>query len=209
MERCRNELAAAREDILMREADLDAARQDLQSLRHELARRQAAQQAALGRTDEGVRNWLAEQGLDEVPRVGETLGVVPGWERAVEMVLGEFLQGLRVADAAGYADALATLSGGQVALVEARVDAVAAGRTAEPELPDPQFGHEARLPAARCFCCGNRCDCAGGPGESQRGREHRDPVGPLGRAGLAAQGYPRPKPTPASFNAPRNWKLSR
>ncbi len=123
VERCLKDLAAAREAILMREADLDEARQDLQLLRHELATSQAAQQAALGRTDEDVRNWIAKQGLEEAPRVGETLSVVSGWERAVELVLGEFLQGLRVDDAASYAAALSALDGGQVALVEARVDA--------------------------------------------------------------------------------------
>ncbi len=127
VERCRRELAAAREDILVREADLDAARHDLQSLRHELATTEAAQRASLGRTDEGVREWLAGQGLDEAPRVGEVLSVVPGWERAVEMVLGEFLQGLLVDDAGGYADALTALGGGPVALVEARVDAALQG----------------------------------------------------------------------------------
>ena len=127
VERCLKELAAGREAILIREADLDEARQDLQALRHEFATRQAAQQAALGRTDEDVRNWIAEQGLDEAPRVGETLSVVPGWERAVELVLGEFLQGLRVDDAAYHAAALSALGGGQVALVEARIEASVQG----------------------------------------------------------------------------------
>ena len=127
VDQCLQDLAAAREDILMREADLDEARQALQSLRHELASLQAAQQAALGRTDEQVREWLAEQGLDNAPRVGETLSVVPGWERAVEMVLGEFLQGLRVEDAGSYAHALPELNGGQLALVEARTESALQG----------------------------------------------------------------------------------
>ena len=131
VDRCLKDLAAAREDILMREADLDEARQDLQSLRHELANLQAAQQAALGRTDEQVRDWLTEQGLDGAPRVGEILSVVPGWERAVEMVLGEFLQGLHVDDVGSYADALPALNGGQLALVEARMESALQG-----ELPN-------------------------------------------------------------------------
>ena len=121
--RCLDNLAGVREEILMREADLEQARQHLQTLRHDLARMQAAQQAALGRADDGVRHWLTEQGLDGTNRVGEALSVVPGWERAVEMVMGELLQGLRVDDAAAYADALPALSGGHLALVEARIDA--------------------------------------------------------------------------------------
>ena len=127
VDRCLRDLAAAREDILIREADLDETRQDLQSLRHELATSQAAQQAALGRADDNVRDWIAAQGLDGASRVGEALSVVPGWERSVELVLGEFLQGLLVDDAVPFAAALPALAGGQVTLVEARVDAAPQG----------------------------------------------------------------------------------
>ena len=127
VERCRREIAELRESILKREAELDEARQDLQSLRHELATLRALQETALGRADDGMGEWLAEQGLADAERMGETLSVVPGWERAVETVLGDFLQGLRVDDAARFVDALPTLRGGRLALVEGRVEAVSGG----------------------------------------------------------------------------------
>ena len=127
VDRCLGELLVAREEIQTREAGLDEARRDLQALRHELAKLQAAQQAALGRADDQVRDWLVAQGLGDAPKLGETLSVVPGWEHAVELVLGEFLQGLRVDDAVGYAAALPTLNGGHLALLEARIDSVPKG----------------------------------------------------------------------------------
>ena len=127
IERCLKDLAAARENGVQGEAALEDARNDLQGLRHELASLQGVQQAALGRSDERVQAWLAAQGLDNAPRLGEALDVAPGWEHAVEAVLGGFLQGLWVADAGRYADALADFAEGPVALVEARLDGAFSG----------------------------------------------------------------------------------
>ena len=127
LERCLKDLAAAREDRVRREAALEDARNDLQELRHQLASLQGLQQAALGRSDERVQAWLEAEGLDGASRLGEVLNVAPGWERAVEAVLGEFLQGLWVEDAGRHADALAAFAGGPVTLLEARLDAAIDG----------------------------------------------------------------------------------
>ncbi|MCZ6659244.1 MAG: chromosome segregation protein SMC [Gammaproteobacteria bacterium] len=120
-------LASAREDVLMRENVLEEARNEVHALRHDLANLQAVQRAALGRSDEAVEQWLTDNDLQGSERLGETLSVVPGWERAVESVLGEFLQSLRVDDVASYAEALADFADGHVALVEARIDSSVRG----------------------------------------------------------------------------------
>ncbi len=127
VERCRGEIAVVRESSLNGEAERDEARGKLQALRQELVMLRATQEAALGRADDGMADWLVEQGLAAVPRLGEILSVVPGWERAVEMVLGDFLQGLRVDDALRFADALPTLQSGSLTLVEGRIEAAADG----------------------------------------------------------------------------------
>ncbi|RFA27738.1 chromosome segregation protein SMC [Alkalilimnicola ehrlichii] len=49
------------------------------------------QQAALGGVD-GLQRWLAEQGWNSDERLAQQLDVEPGWERAVEIVLGDVLQ---------------------------------------------------------------------------------------------------------------------
>jgi len=124
---CLRNLAAAREDLLVRERVLEEARGDVQGLRHELASLEALQRAALGRAEPEAHDWVAAHGLDEAPRLGEALSVVPGWERAVETVLGDFLQAIRVERLDDYQDSLGGLAGGSVILTEASVDARATG----------------------------------------------------------------------------------
>ncbi len=127
IDRCLADLGAAREEVLDNERVLEDARGDVQSLRHELASLEAVQQAALGRDEREAHAWLGEQGLGDARRLGELLAVAPGWERAVETVLGDYLQAIPVARIDDYEAALAGLSEGGVTLVEGRVEAEYAG----------------------------------------------------------------------------------
>ena len=68
---------------------------ELQRLAGRIASLEALQQAAL-EPGKGVAGWLADQGLGAPPRLAEQLRVEPGWERAVETVLGQDLQALPV-----------------------------------------------------------------------------------------------------------------
>ena len=121
--RCLAEHVAAQEALAEHQEQFEGARADVQSLRHDLARLQAVQEAALGRSDAGVQAWLHERGLDGSDRLGETLSVVPGWEHAVEVVLGDFVQALRVNDLDRYATGLDAPEVGRLALVEGRLEA--------------------------------------------------------------------------------------
>ena len=127
IDRCLADLGAAREEVLENERVLDDARGDVQTLRHELASLEAVQQAALGRDERQAHDWLGEHGLGDARRLGELLAVAPGWERAVETVLGDYLQAIPVARIDDYEAALAGLSEGGVTLVEGRVEAEYAG----------------------------------------------------------------------------------
>jgi len=118
MEHCLAELGASREDLVIREQVLEEARSDVQTLRHELASLEAVQRAALGRTEGGADNWLRAQRLTDAPRIGEGLSVTAGWERAVETVLGDRLQAVRVDSIAAYAQQLSSLEHGVVTLVD-------------------------------------------------------------------------------------------
>jgi len=115
------ELGAAREDLLMRERVLEDARGEVQTLRHDLASLQAVQQAALGRGEREAQDWIEAQGLSASDRLGEALSVVPGWEHAVETVLGDYLQAIRVDRLDDYRDAFDNLAHG-VTLLEARIE---------------------------------------------------------------------------------------
>lgn len=118
IDECMKALAAHREEMLRREDRLDAARNQVQALRHELASLQALQQAALGQKDEDAVGWIEAQRLGAAQRLGEHLAVVSGWEQAVEFVLEPYLQALRVDDAASYAEALAQLDTGAITLID-------------------------------------------------------------------------------------------
>ena len=118
VDECLRELGAAKEDVLMREQTLEDARNEVQSLRHELATLQARQDAALGQKVREAEEWIDQHGLANSARLGEALAVVPGWEPAVEAVLGQFLSALRVDQIDNFAAALADLPDGDVALIE-------------------------------------------------------------------------------------------
>lgn len=70
---------------------------DLQRLGGRLASLEALQQAAL-EPGAGAADWLREQGLEQRPRLAEGLRVEPGWELAVETVLGADLQAVLLDD---------------------------------------------------------------------------------------------------------------
>ncbi|MCU1734868.1 MULTISPECIES: chromosome segregation protein SMC [unclassified Pseudomonas] len=68
---------------------------ELQRLGGRLASLEALQQAAL-EPGSGAAQWLREHGLEQRPRLAEGLRVEPGWELAVETVLGADLQAVLV-----------------------------------------------------------------------------------------------------------------
>lgn len=143
IDRCLADLGAAREAVLDTERVLDEARSDVHGLRHELASLEALQSAALGRDERQAHDWLAEQGLGGAQRLGEALSVAPGWERAVETVLGDYLQAIRVERIDDYEAAIGRLADGAVTLVEGRVDAVYDGEL--PSLASLVRSHNLKL----------------------------------------------------------------
>jgi chromosome segregation protein len=127
IDQCLADLATAREEVLQSERLQDDARHEVQALRHELAGLQAVQQAALGRDARDSADWVRAQQLSEAPRLGEGLSVAGGWERAVENVLGDYLQAIVVDRIEDFAGALGDLAGGGVSLVEGKTEAESDG----------------------------------------------------------------------------------
>ncbi|MEY6431487.1 chromosome segregation protein SMC [Thioalkalicoccus limnaeus] len=85
-------LAAAEQRTTALQPRLDQARTRLQEARGRQASLVALQEAARGEPDAASRAWLDAQGLAEAPRLLDHLEVEPGWEPAVEAVLGEQLR---------------------------------------------------------------------------------------------------------------------
>lgn len=110
-------LRAQSEDAVDRqsrwEADRHAAEMRLQSLRQEreillrerLAGLVSLQEAARRRSGEQAAEWLRTSGLEKRPRLSRELKVSRRWRRAVELVLGDFVEATRVDDLAALARA--------------------------------------------------------------------------------------------------------
>ena len=96
---------------------VDERRNVLQVSQAKLASLEAVQKAALGQSDEGIQSWLAASAIDGSRRVAQTLEVEAGWERAVETVLGDYLQAICVTDVASAATHLADLRDGKATLL--------------------------------------------------------------------------------------------
>jgi len=98
-------------------AHLDKVRGKLQTDRGRLTSLEALQEAALGKVSAQVNGWLEGQELGANPRLAQKLEVTPGWERAVETVLGAYLQAVCVDSIDAVAANLADLADGGVTLL--------------------------------------------------------------------------------------------
>ena len=74
----------------------ESSRKELQEAQGRFMSLQALQQAALGLAQGKVTEWLSANALSTRPRLAQQLTVEPGWERAVETVLGSYLESVSV-----------------------------------------------------------------------------------------------------------------
>ncbi|GIX37494.1 MAG: chromosome partition protein Smc [Silanimonas sp.] len=100
------------------QAELAEVRKATQAAKGRMASLEALQHAALGQEKNGALDWLKAQGLADLPRLGEVLEVEPGWESAVEAVLGHLLEAVVHDDVGSLREALPGLAQGRVALVD-------------------------------------------------------------------------------------------
>jgi len=98
--------------------ELDQLRSQLQSKRGRLASLEALQQAALGQRKGAVGDWLQQQALADRPRLAEQLKVSAGWEKAVETVLGDYLQAVCVDGIEPLAALTESLEQGSISLLD-------------------------------------------------------------------------------------------
>src|SRR5699024_9469052 len=70
---------------------------------------QELQAAALGKYDDAMNGWLQQRGLQDAPRLARLVQAEPGWEKAVERVLGVDLGAVCVNDLDGLAAEVAQL----------------------------------------------------------------------------------------------------
>ncbi len=123
------EIRRTREQIVASEQASAEARRSIHKTQGSLSSLEALQQAALGKTDKSLQQWLAKSGLSENNRLAQQLDVDKGWELAVETVLGDTLEAVCVDSMSSLGEALAStsldaLEQSNLSLIEARSEAI-------------------------------------------------------------------------------------
>ncbi len=114
----RGRITALREASSEVSQALHRARERLHGLKGRLASLEALQQAALGKRQGAVADWLKLHALNDRLRLAEGLEVETGWELAAETVLGHHLEAVCVEDLAGVAAGVEGLSRGVLELFD-------------------------------------------------------------------------------------------
>ena len=112
-------VTALQDDIRRSQAELADVRRTAQEKRGRLSSLETLQHAALGQEQGAAVEWLRRRGLDSAARVGESLRVDGGWEQAVEVALGQMIEGVLVEAPESLVEALGELGEGRLTLVSA------------------------------------------------------------------------------------------
>ena len=118
-----NKIGQLRDSVHFLDTQLDEARGELQDLRGRSASLEALQQAALGKEEGAVTQWLSKQHLQDAPRLAEELEVEEGWAKAAECVLGEHLEAVCVDGVDPLTDVLESFEEGTLTLFDTRAAA--------------------------------------------------------------------------------------
>ena len=122
LEEKQNQIGQLRDSVHSLNTQLDESRGKLQDLRGRSASLEALQQAALGKEEGVVTQWLNTQHLQDAPRLAEELDVESGWAKAAECVLGEHLEAVCVDGVDPLADVLESFDEGTLTLFDTRSD---------------------------------------------------------------------------------------
>ena len=90
------EISSKRQLRRERQKEIESCRQSFQQVNSRYISLTAMQSVSLGSSDEGINEWLESNNLNNNKRLAEKLKVDSGWERAVEIVLGDFLEAVSV-----------------------------------------------------------------------------------------------------------------
>jgi chromosome segregation protein len=108
-------------------AAAQAARRDTQDIEGRIVSLEALQRAALGQGQGKVVDWLKARGLERSPRLAQQLSVDRDWDRAVETVLGNYLEAVCVDSLEDVAATLDSLAAGTVTFYAASATDAGAG----------------------------------------------------------------------------------
>ncbi len=124
------ELQQIREAHQSTAEELNSKRGEAQTLIGKLSSLEALQQAALGQQDQAANRWLQDYKLVEKPRLAHSIRVEAGWDKAVELVLGDHLEAICVDDFSALQQAIDSIGNSGITLLDGRQSSTAAGAAA-------------------------------------------------------------------------------
>ncbi len=113
-----DKVQSLRSEQITVEGRLESARGERERMRAELLSLEALQKAALSHEAGAAGEWLSGSGLAQRPRVAQLLEVEPGWERAVETALGDYLEAVCIEKLDEIAGSLGNIASGRLTLIE-------------------------------------------------------------------------------------------
>lgn len=102
--------------------ELGRQRQQLQTVHSRHASLEAVQQTALGYHDDNTKEWLTQHSMNQRPRLGQVLQVNPGWELAVETVLGGYFDAVCLENIDSLIESMTQISAGHLTLIDLKQD---------------------------------------------------------------------------------------
>ncbi len=99
-----------RQQIKQYQDRLHQERSELQAVKGKITSLELLQQHAMGKDNQDLVNWLELHQLQNKERLAESLDVEEGWEKALETVLGDYLEAVCVDDIQPLLDGLNQLS---------------------------------------------------------------------------------------------------
>jgi chromosome segregation protein len=113
-----DQITSLRQSTQEQSHQLDQIRAELQTGRGRHASLEALQQAALGKDDGAVTEWLEQQNLSKAARLAEQIEVDSDWQHAVEAVLGFQLQAVCVDGLESVGNGFDSLQSGALSLFD-------------------------------------------------------------------------------------------
>lgn len=114
---CQAQIKQTRDNLRTTNDKVALLRNDVQKLLGRQASLEALQQAALGKNNDQVTQWLSANHLSDNVRLAQNLQVEQGWDIAVETVLGNYLQAVCIDDMGSIANVLDSLSEGELSFI--------------------------------------------------------------------------------------------
>ncbi len=118
LEDLHQQIREQRQQIKQYHDGLHTRRSEMQSVKGKITSLELLQQHAMGKDNKHLSAWLASVDLAENRRLAEFLDVQPGWDKAVETVLGSYLEAICIESADQVIPGLQRLTDESLMLVE-------------------------------------------------------------------------------------------